>query len=70
MVIEAVPVARVVFVVGVPVLAKSEAELTASVLPPFQALALTIEEEGVAAFHTGHFALAFFWGSSGFTRKE
>lgn len=39
MVMEAVPIARVVFVVRVPVLDKeSEATLTASVLPPFQGL--------------------------------
>lgn len=36
---EALPIARVVFVVRVPVLNKeSEAELTASVLPAFQGL--------------------------------
>lgn len=73
MVIEAVPIARVVFVVRVPVLDKEiEAKPTASVLPPFQELEIVKSwpwEEGVTASHSGHFALTFFWGSNGFCQK-
>ena len=57
---EAVPIARVVFVVRVPVLDKeSEAKPTASVLPAFQGLGIVrlAPGGGVIATQTGLLAL-------------
>lgn len=72
-VMEGVPIARVVFVVRLPALDKeSEAELTTSVLLPSKDWMLSRSglRRRVTASQTGPFALALFWGSNGLARKE
>ena len=72
-VMEAVPIARAVFVVRVPALDKeSEAKLTASalLLPRIGCYQDLASGGGVTASQTGFFALALFWGSCDLGRKD